>query len=213
MCEPTLALAGAGMAMSLGGTVMGAKAQSQAGEAANQAAQYRAQVGRNNAEIARQNADQAFLAARQRASNKGVEGRSVKARQEAAMVGKGVVKGDSQTIDDVAGDITGVNTLDQLTIAHQGIREAANFRQQAANLEAGAALDIVGGQNAMINANNKARSSLVGGLGKTVSSVASKWSNFKGGDLTAPAGATSWSSAGGANGTFGFGPESTKWEI
>jgi len=201
MCYP-MAIMAVGMVMSAAGTVMGARAQREEGKAANQAAQYRAKVGRNNAKIARSNADQAFLAGRQRASNKGVKSAASKDKFVAAAAGQGVDVGDSQSIDDVAGDITGIGTLDQLTIAHQGIREAANYNQQAANLEAGAALDIVGGQNAQINANNAAMGSLVGGLGKTVSSVASKWGNFSGGGVPDVSGAPGNTFGGG--GGFGM---------
>jgi len=176
MCHPAIVM-GVGMAISAIGTVQQASAQKTAGEAANSAAQYRAKVGEQNAAIARGNADRAFLAGRQKASSKGVEAAASKARFIASSAGQGVEVG-SESIDDVVGDITGIGALDQLTLTHQGIREAANFNQQASNLAAGAALDRVSGQNALINASNKARGTLISGLGKTTSSVASKWGNF-----------------------------------
>ena len=173
MCEPTT-IAIAGMAMSVLSTGVGAVAAKQQGEAAEAAANYQAQVGRNNAEIRRQDAETARQEGRIAAGERGLQSAADRARFIAAGAGAGVLIEGDTSIDDIAGDITGIGSVDQLTIAHNASSQARNLEIEATNLEAGANLDQFRGANAARAGRVKAVGSLLSGAG----SVASKWSSF-----------------------------------
>jgi len=179
MCEPTTIMLGVGMAVSALGSVAAAQGQSAQGKATNRAAQYRATVAENNAKIREADASNAFLAKRQEAGQRGIKAGADRAKFVAGKAGGGVQVGDGSVVD-VAGDITAIGSLDQLSISHQGLRQRQNLLNEATNLRAGAALTRVEGQNAEIAGNSKAGSTLLSGLGKATQSVAGKWDRFSG---------------------------------
>jgi hypothetical protein len=181
MCEPTTIMMGVGMAVSLAGTVMQASAQKTAGDNAQNAANYKAAVNKQNADVREQDAERTLLAGRAQAGEKGLQVKAKRERALAGAAGAGLAIGEDGSIEDLAGDITGVGKLDQLTLYHDAQIQARNLNIGAQNLRNNAQLQEFEGANAASQGRAKALGTLVSGVGKTASSVSRKWDAFSGG--------------------------------
>jgi len=179
MCSPTLAVMGVGMAISMMGSMQQADAQKKAGQAQNDALQYQAAVDRNNAIIRQQDGDAAFETGQQKAAERGIKTAADRARFLAAGAGQGQAVGVDGSIDQVAGDISEIGRMDQLSLAYEGARDKRNFETQAQNLRSSSTLKLFEGENAELQGNAKAQGTLISAVGSATQTVASKWSAFK----------------------------------
>jgi hypothetical protein len=136
------------------GTVMGASGMLYQGQAQEQAAKYNAEVGMQNAKFTREAA--ASEESKARLLGKKTIG------QARANIGASGIQTDASAMD-VLEESAANNEMDALTIRHNGAMKAWAY-------EAGAALDLESGKNAMAGARVGAVASLLKGSGETYSS-------------------------------------------
>lgn len=161
MCVP----AGVAAAIALAGTAVTAYGQIKAGNAAAQQAQYQASVDRNNAVIAERQAADALERGRVEERQKRIAIERAKGEQRNAFAANNVAL-DSGSPLDVLEFTEGQGALEQLIIRNNAEREAASFRNQAANFGASAELSLLRGSSERSAGLLSGASTLLGGAAR-----------------------------------------------
>lgn len=158
MCELTTILA-------IGSTLIGAAGAVQQGKAANASAKYNAQVAEMNATLSERRAKDALERGAADEQRKRTEVSRIRGAQVAAMAANGVDINFGSPLDTIV-DTAVLGELDALTIRTNAARESYDFRVQAVNGRADAALSRMNGKAAQTAGYLGAAGTLLGGAGK-----------------------------------------------
>ena len=163
----SLAVAAAGTAMSVVGTIQ------QSGAAA-QAARYQAQVGENTKKIAEWQAKDATERGKIAEDRRRETTALQIGRQRAAMGSQGADVNDGTNVD-ILSDTAAAGEFDALTIRNNSEREAYGYKVSASNAAAGAELQRMRASSTEDSAWIGAGANLLAGA----SSVGDKWASYK----------------------------------
>lgn len=158
MCEITTALL-------IGSTVMSAAGQVQQAQASAKASKYNARVAEMNATLAERRARDAIERGKLEEQKKRREVALIAGQQRAAMAANGLDLGFGSPLDTII-DTAVAGELDALTIRSNAYREAYDYRVDAANRRAGAAMNRAEASSAMAGGWLSAGSTILGGASR-----------------------------------------------
>jgi hypothetical protein len=151
-----------GTILAIGGTVLGAAGQLQQAQATATADRYNAKVQDMNAILAERRAKDAQERGAREEQRKRQEVAALKGRQRAAMAANGVDLTFGSPLDTIT-DTAVLGELDALTIRQNTAREAYDYRVDAVNKRAGAALSRSSADAAITGGYLAAAGTILGG--------------------------------------------------
>lgn len=151
--------------LTIGATALGAAGQVQQAQATSAAAKYNAQVGEMNAVLSERRARDAIMRGQAEEQRKRQEVSAIKGKQVAAMAANGVDLSFGSPLDTIV-DTAVLGELDALTIRTNAARESYDYKVDAVNKRASAALERSKAQSALTSGYLSAAGTVLTGAGK-----------------------------------------------